>query len=188
MEIDWIWLTGVGEQLSGETGPPGSDSPVSFGEQFSDPAFTAIVDGIGSPKWVPMAFLRDVDGDGDLDVVSMWSTNGWDRLGWVVAANDGTGSFAPGRVTEGAAPFFLGAGDLDGDGLVDLVLNSGSDNLRVLHNAADEGFVLSQESRTPSSPRSLAGVWCDPLPSLCGRRELRTRPLPGGPPCQQQGR
>ena len=145
VEIDWIWLTGVGEQLAGETGPPGFGSPVSFGEQFSEPTFTAIVDGIGSPKWVPMAFLGDVEGDGDLDVVSMWSTDGWDRLGWVVAANDGTGSFAPGRVAEGAAPFFLGAGDLDGDGLVDLALNDGSDDLRILHNAADDGFVLSQE-------------------------------------------
>ncbi|MFA6108956.1 MAG: FG-GAP-like repeat-containing protein [Candidatus Latescibacterota bacterium] len=142
VEIDWIQLTGFGEQLQGEESPPEIEAVASFGEHFAAPVFAEVRVGMNSMPWVPMAFLGDVEGDGDLDLVSLW-TDG-DRQGWVVATNDGEGGFTAGVSAEGAAPFFLGAVDLDEDGRIDLVLNDGSPDLQIRHNAAEEGFLLVQ--------------------------------------------
>ncbi len=95
--------------------------------------------------------VRDLDGDGDLDVATA------NRLGGVsVLRADGTGRFAP-AVTFGTGgnPVSVAAGDLNGDGRVDLVAaNEASNNVAVLTNDGSGGYTRITY-RVLASPRSV---------------------------------
>lgn len=142
VEIDWIWLTGPGEQLSGEGPPPEVEELSSFGDVFLGGEFQSLRSGVESPPWVAMASLSDVDADGDLDLISRWSVGA--EEGWLVAVNDGSGRFLLGRERTTTSPLSLGVGDFDSDGLADLVIKEGTEDLWMLRNAPEEGFVQKQ--------------------------------------------
>ncbi len=94
------------------------DGQGSFGPQQ---VITTLADGAQS------VFAADVDGDGDLDVLSAAFEG--DRVAWY-ENTDGQGSFGPEQVitalADGAQSVF--AADLDGDGDTDVLSASGYDN------------------------------------------------------------
>ncbi len=75
----------------------------------------------------PATDLFDVDGDGDLDGVCCGGDGGGPQTYtsasmWEIALNDGNGVFAPSFKIPGlAGSGWAGAGDLDGDGDIDLI-------------------------------------------------------------------
>ena len=138
LEIDWIQLTGAEELAQGELSP--RDLGVELGPPgtlFADPDFFPLGKSIGIPSLVrgyqdqSHGAMGDVDGDGDADLVAAWHrlVDGERQLGWIVASNDGLGSFEPTQefllATEPAddPPLLnLRGSDFDGDGLLDLVV------------------------------------------------------------------
>ena len=129
-EIDWIELTGVGEQLQGELAPPHVDY-FRWDEAgvFAPPVFYPIASGLGeglSPEQV--GALTDLDGDGDLDLFAVWQyyQGSLPTTGWLMALNDGQGALELRHLEEVAASSWvvltvLGA-DLTGDGQDEIVL------------------------------------------------------------------
>jgi hypothetical protein len=108
--------------------------------------------------------LGDLDGDGDLDIVvanSPFAINhqvvpGRKRI-WL---NNGAGLFADASGGLPANPFestaALGAGDVDGDGDVDLVLGGNQGQPRLFLNGGAWSFTDGTIGRMPASPEA---VW-----------------------------
>lgn len=99
----------------------------------------------------------DVDGDGDLD---LWLDNGANRqLAEQLLVNDGTGTFtdATDRVSgnPGADDNEVQCADLDGDGDMDAVVASLSDEERVLLNDGLGAFVLLPDAFPPLGDATL---------------------------------
>ena len=127
-EIDWIELTGVEERLQGELPPPYVDYFRFEGTgRFAPPVFHPITPGLGS--WGTAdgrhsaGVLTDLDGDGDLDLFSIWR-RGFDRnASWVMALNDGRGAFDKVR-SEAIEHDIWGVtvGDVTGDGQDEIAL------------------------------------------------------------------
>jgi hypothetical protein len=102
------------------------------------------VGGLGAPEDVPAAWaphslvLRDLDGDGDLDLVT--AALGDNRLAVSLNAGDGTYG-APTLLWSGLGPHNVVSDDLDGDGFWDLVVTSeGQDVIGVLLGNGDGTF------------------------------------------------
>ncbi|WP_299536723.1 FG-GAP-like repeat-containing protein [Ulvibacterium sp.] len=82
----------------------------------------------------------DLDGDGDLDVLSASSDDS--RIVW--HANDGNGNFGSRQVIGGNSPKSLITGDLDNDGDLDILSMSGFGGVVHAHlNNGSENFTLS---------------------------------------------
>jgi hypothetical protein len=147
VEIDWIKLTGVEEQLQGERPPPPTAADIPSGRLFDTPVFYPLgVRQVGSKygsQWTGV--LGDLDGDGDLDMVTPWTDK--DDHGWLLAFNDGKGEFAHVQVehfpaAKGNTPF-VGGADLDGNGRMDLVLWPGTGQpVQVWLNDAQKGWQV----------------------------------------------
>ncbi len=114
--------TGVAQILLGD-GSGNFNSGVSVG-------FAA---GFGS-----MAAIRDVDGDGDADLIGSLAAGGFGYM-----RNDGNGGYA--AVTLSSEQFYDPAvGDFNGDGQVDLVARSSSqDQLQIFNGSGTGNFSLS---------------------------------------------
>ena len=153
LEVDWIQLTGVEELLLGELQPREVIGEVgSPGALLTAPRFFPLGEGVEiKDKLRPQSALGDVDGDGDMDLVVAWvrEDNGVEG-GWTVASNDGQGGFVPTRerilfkATEGGSPNpVLAGGDFDGDGLLDLAVQSVDldIHLELWHNRGRDGFA-----------------------------------------------
>ena len=127
LEVDWIELTGVEELLQGELPRP-SVFDVGFAGLgvFAPPVFYPIVPELGRFRLLgdsQEGVLIDLDGDGDLDLFS-FSSGG--RGGWVMARNNGAGSFETIRVEEleNLTPHLrVRIGDVTGDGRDEIVMN-----------------------------------------------------------------
>ncbi len=113
LEIDWIELTGVEEQLQGELPPPYVDYFRFAAGLFAPPVFHPIASGIGNGSvflgtQVGVGVLTDLDGDGDLDLFAPYnylqseseSVQQQKKLGWLIALNDGQGGLELGRIEE----------------------------------------------------------------------------------------
>ncbi|MEW6750063.1 MAG: VCBS repeat-containing protein, partial [Candidatus Latescibacterota bacterium] len=127
VEVDWVILTGVEEQIQGELPPPSAPVWQEFGELFAAARFQPLERrGIGSASGdlYRKATLGDVDGDQDLDLCAVWEGYYGEGEGWLAALNDGTGVLRTERIEPLPSPF-LDAADLNRDGLLDLMLASG---------------------------------------------------------------
>ena len=128
MEIDWIELTGVEELLAGELAPPSVEYFHFEGAGlFAPPVFSPIAPELGLffdfGGRRRVGGLTDLDGDGDLDLFSVWSSIRFESAnlfasGWVMALNDGSGTFETVRIEKNIGEGFenLRIGDLTGDG------------------------------------------------------------------------
>ncbi len=143
VEVDWIQLTGAEELLLGELQPRAlaveAELPRAL---FAEPRFSVLGQNIG--EGILKNTLGDVDGDGDADLVVLAPG------GWTIAASDGWGGLVPsGQVLrpsqDGFAPIReIAGGDLDGDGLLDLVFSLADRDGRttVLRlNRGEDGFA-----------------------------------------------
>ncbi len=140
LEIDWIQLTGAEELAQGELSP--GDLAVELeppGTLFAEPDFFPLGGTVGFPGgyWEKaQGVVGDVDGDGDADLVVLWTrlVDGERQQGWTVASNDGLGRFEPTQevILSTYTSFFdsfsimdLWGSDFDGDGLLDLAVGKG---------------------------------------------------------------
>ena len=149
LEVDWIQLTGAEELLLGELEPravtgAGSGPP---GALLADPVFSPLGGGVGFVGVPGFSYgvLGDVDGDGDVDLVT--STRVYrpdnpflDQMRLTVSSNDGQGRFRPTQRIQRPGFFLqLEGHDFDGDGLMDLSLREGQSS-EVWHNRGEAGF------------------------------------------------
>jgi len=100
-------------------------------------------------------FAADVDGDGDMDVLSASRED--DKIAWY-ENTDGTGGFGPQQVISTASdgPISLHAADFEGDGDIDVLSASQNDNKIAWYaNDGTGGFgtqqVISTEVELPTS-------------------------------------
>ena len=158
VEVDWIQLTGAEELLFGELSPRDiAGEAVPPGALFAAPRFSALGPSIGTPIF-SQGTLGDVDGDGDADLVVVWTHFEFTKVteetfdmttqaGWMVASSDGLGSVVPTRqvLIPGEDLLGIAGGDFDGDGLVDLVFSQGTQGLNrtveLWHNRGEDGFA-----------------------------------------------
>ncbi|MCC7262668.1 MAG: VCBS repeat-containing protein [Candidatus Latescibacteria bacterium] len=177
VEIDWIRLTGPREQAQGELPPP--TPPVAAGGPLFAPAvFQQLgqVEQLSGWDWEEEAgALGDLDGDGDADLVTRWQRG--QEGGWLLGYNDGRGFFARVQTESFAAAgfaikdSFVGGADLDGDGRLDLVLDSPVDQLppQVWLNDAQGGWAR-QSLPSFFAPAQLTDLDGDGRPDLWGYR------------------
>ncbi|HSP19419.1 MAG TPA: VCBS repeat-containing protein, partial [Myxococcaceae bacterium] len=117
---------------------------------------------IASDPAGPTLAVGDVNGDGLLDLVVTGTSAAPADRRLAVLLGDGHGGFSAARVME-LPMFVLGQalGDVDGDGVLDVVLAgatdySGTSMLQVLHGRGDGSFVLGPSVR--------AGPWLASAP------------------------
>lgn len=99
--------------------------------------------------------IADLDADGSLDLAVATSSNGG---GVSVLLNQGGGTFSPYVPYDaGRAPWYLTAGDLNGDGNPDLaVVNNESGDLSVLCNQGNGTFATQPPHGTINQPHAVA--------------------------------
>ena len=149
VEVDWIELTGAEELLLGELQPRAIAEAGLPGALFAEPRFSVLGPGIGS---ISQGVLGDVDGDGDADLVVVWTHFTFVKVteetfdmtshaGWTVASSDGLGGLVPTQevLLSGDGLRKLAGGDLDGDGLLDLAFSEGG-TVELWHNRGEDGF------------------------------------------------
>ena len=144
LEVDWIQLTGAEELLLGELEPRAVAGARSGrpGELLADPIFSSLGGGVsllGSPGY-SYGVLGDVDGDGDVDLVTSTGVYRQDQMRLTVSSNDGQGRFRPTqRILRPGFFLHLEGHDFDGDGLLDLSLQEVQSN-EVWLNRGEAGF------------------------------------------------
>ena len=146
LEVDWIQLTGTEELLLGELQPREVSLEVGLpGRLFAELGFFPLGEGIEDMRsgyGLPQSALGDVDGDGDVDLVTDWTRSDADQTsGWMVASNDGLGRLVPFREYTSTLGLIiqLQGGDFNGDGLLDLAFADGR-NLELWLNKGEDGF------------------------------------------------
>jgi hypothetical protein len=117
------------------------------------------------------AVLADVNGDGKLDLVTANMTAG--TISVLLGNGDGTFQSAtsynvlPATASGTPSPMAIAAGDINGDGKIDLVVgNSGTNNVSVLIGDGKGGFTATVAYATGTSPDSVALARCTSGPYL----------------------
>ena len=152
LEVDWIELTGVEELLQGELPrPSGFDLGFTGLGVFAPPVFYPIAPALGQFRLLggdQASVLTDLDGDGDLDLFSFWTT--WHEAGWVMAHNNGAGAFATVRVesVEALSDTRVRVGDVTGDGQDEMVMSNGGWNVVVWSMGAE--FQIEELVQRPN--------------------------------------
>jgi hypothetical protein len=102
----------------------------------------------------------DVNGDGKMDLVTANYDAGTHYSSLTILTNNGGGGFVlASSPVVGLNPYSVIAGDVNGDGKVDLITpNQGDNTLTVLTNDGSGGFVLASSLNTGSSPTSVAAT------------------------------
>ena len=147
VEIDWIQLTGLEEQLQGELPPPEIDYPAPFGSLLGPAVFHPLGrKGIWSFRtWRNVsAGLGDLDGDTDLDLIAVHDT--FEATGWLCAFNDGSGNLTFPHYISTPLPYVQG-GDIDMDGRMDVLVGTAKDTYSLLHNEGNGNWGTVQEFR-----------------------------------------
>ncbi|MFA6111677.1 MAG: FG-GAP-like repeat-containing protein [Candidatus Latescibacterota bacterium] len=150
LEVDWIRLTGVEEQLQGELAPPLVSSRPVAGGLFAP----AVYQSLSLPCLV-RPVLGELNGNGALDlVVSNYRGAGVGQQSVLALAyNDGAGRFSRGGwllsskevVSSAAASLSYEGGDLNGDGYMDLVVRF-NQTCEILLNDQEGGFIRQRVS------------------------------------------
>ena len=102
--------------------------------------------------------VGDVDGDGDLDVVGMASTNNStadDKIVWYI--NNGSESFTEYDVdTDLNHPYKFRMTDIDNDGDLDMMVGSRDEDKVIWYENVDGGYILGLSlSGTPSGAETV---------------------------------
>ncbi|MYB71208.1 MAG: T9SS type A sorting domain-containing protein [Gemmatimonadetes bacterium] len=156
VEIDWIELTGAEELLFGELQPRTIAEAELPGALFAEPRFSVLGPSIGTSPF-SQGVLGDVDGDGDDDLVVVWTHFTFVKVteetfdmttqaGWTVASSDGLDGLIPTRqvLLRGEDLLGIAGGDFNGDGLLDLAFSEGTQGLdqtlELWHNRGEDGF------------------------------------------------
>ena len=133
-----------------------------FRTYLSETSFELDDTGLASLAVQSDVFLRDVDGDGDLDVVASASTLDYrdnstsERV--YIRLNDGTGAFPTQRTVTIPNAGTLAVGDVNSDGALDLVtIGLTSTTAHVRLNDGKGNFSAGQElAISPATPVALA--------------------------------
>jgi len=159
LEIDWIELTGTEERSQGELARPHVEY-FHFDDPglFAPPVFYPIAPGLGHP--LGSGVLTDLDGDGDLDLFSTHHGTLYEGnrvRGWVMALNDGSGTFESARIGDTQDGFrgfqVILAHDVDGDGQDEIMIRVDSEI-----EVWSIGENLQEEVLT-MSPDDLEALW-----------------------------
>ena len=149
VEVDWVELTGLGEELSGIPDVPLRGGPGVLFRPF-------ISHNIGYSGYCVAG--GDMDGDGDTDLVVGGEVHTEERteqgrLG--VLLNDGEGEFRV-HTMSCDVPQGIWTEDLDLDGDLDVVMTiGGMDEVEVYMNRGDGGLVGGRRYPVGSDPRSI---------------------------------
>jgi hypothetical protein len=153
-----------------DEGCPACDSPVPGGIavllNLGDGSFKETI-GYAQGRYISDIVLRDLDGDGRLDLAAIDSgcadCSPADPASVLVLLNSGTGTFE--RLAEyrvGAEPRSLVASDLSGDGRIDLAVTShGVSGISVLINSGNGAFQEGLGIAAEFAPRSVIAADID---------------------------
>lgn len=117
---------------------------------FADPDDKAI------PFFTDFMTPADLNNDGAMDLVL---SNGFGRDGrMVLMTNDGQGDFSVVDIPTGGNPFSVAAGDLNGDGITDLVAPDRANNRVQIHLGVGAGFVAATRETNLGSINTYAAI------------------------------
>ena len=129
-----LGLRGAAADGEVEDHPVAVQSPVSGSRSFASPRSIS-----ADPKVPRDVMAVDLDNDGDMDALSVWS--GDHRIVW--HDNDGNQSFTDRTVsTEMFYPHAVSAADVDGDGDTDMISGSALEEIAWHENDGSQNFTL----------------------------------------------
>lgn len=186
-ESSYITSNFYGQTISVEVGDMDGDGLDDFLIQFEFYNKTGWAKNLGDGNWSTLQFISqgegsgiaikaaDMDGDGDMDALTAFSNNSnYTMIGWI--ENLGSGKFgSPQLIFSKNTSFYddtcIDAGDLDGDGDVDIVATLGNDsNVYWFRNedglgSFSEIMVVCENSSDVEKIR-VADIDGDPFPDL----------------------
>ncbi|MDE0802794.1 MAG: FG-GAP-like repeat-containing protein, partial [Acidimicrobiales bacterium] len=130
---------------------------VLYGDGIGGIASVVATAGVGTDYTDDSAEWVDYDDDGDLDALSREADGGDTTI--VVYRNDADGAAfvaTPVLVVAGLTRFTIGVGDIDGDGLPDLIRNTrdGAERIVHAHLQGDDGLLADTPINTMGLPES----------------------------------